>query len=223
MREHGMTQMDHTNSKQWGGRAWRYREFKGAVGRCFDPYGRTWVQFEFAHEFEGWLRYRFHPETLSIAVDTSDFDFICDKAALKANASFVVTKRTGGVQYHLVLGHRDQQKRRRKLEKLARTAGGEVCIYTRAELRMDVALFWRLETLRQASQLFDGPGTTVDCRIVKAVQCGANTRDAIAKCLPYMATQDIVARLGFLHCAGTVILDFANDNYGVRLGTGGTK
>lgn len=215
------SKMDHTISTRWGGRAWRYADFKGAVGRCFDPYARQPVQFEFAWEYESWLLSRFHPNTLSITHKTTRLTASRNGQELVALATFVVVDRANRLHYHLVFGNKCNQRRKHTLQRVAAITGAEVEVTSLMELRKDVGLFWRLEILRQASQLHAGEGADLDLQILSVIRSGAHSRDAVLERLHHLNSQLLNARLAHLHCEGSINLDFCRDNFGVKLVDGG--
>lgn len=212
--------MKHTNLTQWGGRVGRYTDFKGAVGRCFDPFARQSVQFEFAFEYEAWLKSRFHSDTHSITHQRTQVIARQHESELSAVATFVVTDRVGRKHYHLAVSNREAEGRTRTLDRVAALTAATVVVTSRDELRRDVELFWRLELLRQVCQLYEGEGTEFDPQVMAAVHAGADSRDAVISRLHHLHAPLVTVRLVHLHCLGLLLLNFCRDDFAVSLGDG---
>lgn len=215
--------MDHLVSTRWGGRVGRYAEFTGAVGRCSDPFACHPVQFAREFEYEAWLRWRFHPNTLHITHSRTQVACQGTHQKMTAVATFVVTDRGGLKHYHLVFGKTLPSAPTRALQRVANRTGAIVIVTSRADLRRDVALFWRLELLRQAAQVHEGEGAEMDLQLLAAVRFGAGNREAIKARLHHLDGQLIDARLAHLHCQGRLVLDFRCDDFGVHLVQGSAE
>jgi hypothetical protein len=209
--------MDHSISTRWGGRAGRYAEFKGAVGRCFDPIARCPVEFEFAFEYEAWLRARLDPATASITHKRTPLQASrVDAAPLKAVATFVVTTRSGLKEFHLAC--RDLEAGRsqaRALRKVAGSLGAKVVVHTLAELREDVQTFWRMELLRQAATIEQACPTS-QAQVLAAAHAGGRSLHALQGRLPTLNAQQVNAALVRLHCAALLRLDLSHDDFGIE-------
>lgn len=209
--------MDHFFPTRWGGRQHRYVRFPGAVGRCHDPYdGSHPVEFAQPIEYEGWLRWRFDPNTARITHRAQQLTAWSGRKNVAATPTFVVTGRDGRVAYHLVVAA-SPRKRLSELRALAAHTGAKVVVTVGAELRRDVELFWRLEFLRSASQLHAGDGDSLDASILQAVRSGCNSRSGLQALLCEDDPQLVDARLGHLHCSGVLTLELDRNDFGVVL------
>lgn len=209
--------MEQKHSTRWGGRAERFAQFPGAVSRCHDPYdGNHPVQFDEPIKYEAWVRWRFHPDTLRISHHSRTLTAWDGLRPVQARPTFVVTSRDMTTTYHLVA----DAKRNSGLSELLAVAdrnGAQVKLTLRDELRAKVALFWRLELLRSASALHVGEGAEIDSTIHEAVLGGCTSRSALQSTLRFPNLQLLDARLGHLHCAGSLLLNFDTDDFGVTI------
>jgi len=208
--------MDQINAIRWGGLRRRYVDFPGAVSRCLDPFARATVQFQWPLEFEAWIRSRFATDTAQL---TSEPTRVCANVAgrlLEAKATFVVKKIDGREVLHLVGKHSVSKGRLRSLTSIAKGRLATVQVQLIDELRADVALFWRLERLRQAATIYLSEGFEYDTQILQCINSnGAATRSAIHAALGHADPQLLDARLAHLHCARRIRLDFECDNFGI--------
>ena len=213
--------MDHTITTRWGGRQGRYAEFRGAVGRCFDPFGTHPVEFEKPIEYEAWIRYRFDPDTGSITHKKSSISAVLKGKELRTTATFIVTTRTGSKQFHLVAKHYAPPAQLAKLRRIASADDSVVIVTLLADLRANVSLFWRLERLRQAATLHFNEGAGLDLLILAAAEKGARSRLEVREALHQLDAQLLDARLASLHVAGLLRLDLTTENFGVSVAVRG--
>lgn len=208
--------MDLSSTTRWGGRVGRYAQFPRAVGRCHDPYdGNQPVQFPQPIDYEAWVRWRFHPDTLSITHCPSALVAWNGRKTISATPTFVVMSRTLTTIYHLVAPRKPTKVA--DLHALAACTGVQAVVTSLEELRRDMALFWRLERLRSASEIHFGEGADLDAPIFDAIRVGCNTRSALQASRRFPNFQLLDARLGHLHCAGLLALTFDTDDFGVIL------
>lgn len=210
--------MDHTFVTRWGGRKGRYAEFRGAVGRCFDPFEARPIEFEKPIEYEGWLRERFNPATRSITPKKTVVSACINGREVSATVSFVSTKWNGLREFHLVAKNLADPNQRSRLARIAASENGKLVVTLLADLRADTALFWRLERLRQAAVLhFPEEMADLDSSILGLLHCGLKSRAQIANALPSAELQRVDAKLAYMHVAGRLVLDFASDDFRVSL------
>lgn len=210
--------MHPLDTTQWGGRVGRYAHTRGAVGRCRDPFAGQPVEFEFAFEYEAWLRARFDAETAAITTTRTPVSTVEDGRAIAALATFVVTDRLGRNVYHLA--SRSSQRDASRVQALRRVAtrtGAMVATSTLKDLRANIELFWRLELLRQAAAIHEGEGEGLDSQIVAVAARQPRRLSQVLQQLPHIEPQLLKARLAHLHCRGRLRLDFASDDFGICL------
>jgi hypothetical protein len=205
----------------WGGRIGRYAKHRRAVGRCFDPFDGKDVVFPHERDYEAWIRQRFSPATLRISHAPVSVQARIDEREVRAEATFEVTDRLGNKHYHLVCGPYSSKSAASRLRIVAKHHDAQVVITELSELRQDTALFWRLELLRQACELYDGEGSGLDAKLVCAAQSGACNRSSMHRRFPQVACQLIDARLGHLQHSARLRLLLDRDDYGILAVEGG--
>lgn len=202
---------------RWGGRAWRYADFPGAVSRCYDPISQQHVQFAYAYEYEAWLHARFEPDTASITVKATPVVAQVQGRSREAVATFVVTSRsTGASRLHLACKSDERSRTRiNALKRVGRALDAQVVVTTLAQVRSKLDVFWRMELLRQAGAIHEGEGLELDGRIAAALDARADTdRSRLVTALG-VSPQLVDARLAWMHCHGLLRLDLSQDNYRV--------
>jgi hypothetical protein len=202
---------------RWGGRAGRYAEFPGAVGRAYDPYSLGPLSFAEDYEVCAWHQVRFAQDTRTITGKPTKVRATVARELLEARITFTTVSRSGESRYHVACETEPNAKQILILETIAERSHARVVIHRRAELLSDRRLNWRLSRLRQASvvHLRDGPG--VDPLILAAVRDGACSRTDLRQALPDLLGQLIDGRVAHLHCAGILVLDATQEEYAVQL------
>jgi hypothetical protein len=206
---------DNTFATRWGGSQWRYKKFPGAVSRCRDPFGSQVVQFAKPIEHEAWIRWRFDWATIGITGGPTTVSATISGRPVAAEATFVVRSTTGCEQYHLVAKDAAPRRRLATLNRIAKARRAKVVVQLLPELRSDVALFWRLELLRQAAVIYRSEGAEYDMQILRCIDSGERTRWAVHAALHHLDSQLLDARLAQLHCLKLIQLHFDHDNFGI--------
>lgn len=208
--------MEHTFTTRWGGLRGRYKDFQGAVVRCLDPIAGKPVQFARPLEYEAWIRSRFAADTAQITPGPTMVSASVAGHLLEARATYVVRTIDGREVYHVVAKHSVPVERLRSLVRVAKGMLATVEVHLLADLRADVALFWRLERLRQAATIHMFEGAEYDQLILQAVDKGARTRSEVHITLAHVEPQLLDARLAQMHCAHRIRLHFDTDDYGIN-------
>lgn len=202
-----MKDQDHSVVTRWGGRAERYREFRGAQVRAHDPFAVQPLQFGQEFHYEAWVLERFAPDTRSITgKPTTVTAAIADADAMSAQATFVVTRRDGSVVYFLVTKSDAPTAALRQLRRVANANDAQVVHRTRAEVRARIDEFWFLERLRQAATIWVRKGGELDAQLL--AHCATARKTLTDLCALINAPEGLVsARLARLHIGGQLVID----------------
>jgi hypothetical protein len=211
----GDTTVDHTISTRWGGLRERYKEFPSAVSRFYDPFASKDVAFRYGIEREAWTLARFDHDTKDISHRATQLTATVDGKEIEANVTFVVEQRSGGTSFNLVAKHVAPKGALAALRRVAKSAGASVVVHLHKAIRAQIALYWRLDGLRQAATIHHGQGVELDAAILSAINAGVRSRFQLRAHLCAVQHQLLDARLAHLHCTGRVKLDFCTRDFGI--------
>ena len=199
-------------SIRWGGRVGRYQESRRGVVRCVDPLSGKSLSFVSDWALENYLLSRFDP-----TVDTVRRALVVTAAGrqpVSAIADLLIERVNGRLEIQLICLREPPPAKFRVLKRQAEDQGARLVIRRRADIRANPILLRNLRHLRQVMTQHYGMGRHLDSMLSEALGVGAMSRADMARVVTGEDPQLIDARLGHLHCNGTIEIDLHRRAYG---------
>jgi hypothetical protein len=206
--------MEHKFIK-WGGRARRYKEFRGAVRRQQDPVTDTPVSFSTDILFENWLLHRFNPRVSELRLPYKYCLSAPDKTTLRAKVHLDLNWKDGSRELQVVGSDVEVPAR---LRALGKSLGATVTLRAPALIRHNMTLITNLRHLRRQMQQHGHHSAEVcdaaDALILNHLRNGPRRVSELWQLAVPAPNGFIDGRLGHLHVRGVVIIELEGDLYG---------
>lgn len=204
-----MKTQDHSITTSWGGRVGRYQLSTGELHSAHDPFAVAPVYFSQAFHYEAWVLARFNAETATLTNQQTTVAATINGIEVRAQATFVVTKRDGSVHYVLCSKHGTKPAGYSTLVRIAKANGAHVDLLARQDVRAQVGQFWNFELLRQCTTIHERLGADLDERLLQAIDEGARKVEELACHIDQHNEALVRARLAHLHVSGRAVIEFS--------------